>query len=153
MLKITLLTVGTIKESYLSLGIQEFEKRLKSFVQLQLIEVKESTHQQPTLALQDEGNGLSKALPKDAYLIVFAIEGKVMSSEGIAEVLEAIPHHHSHVVFIIGGSHGVDAALKKHAHALWSFSSLTFPHQLFRLLVLEQLYRGMSILAHHPYHK
>jgi 23S rRNA (pseudouridine1915-N3)-methyltransferase len=153
MLKITLLTIGTIKETYLSLGIQEFEKRLKSFVQLQIVEVKESTLQQPTLALQEEGHALNKALPKDAYVVVFAIEGKTISSEGIADALEAIPHHHSHVVFIIGGSHGVDAALKKHAHALWSFSSLTFPHQLFRLMVLEQLYRGMSILAHHPYHK
>ena len=153
MLKITLLTVGTIKEAYVSLGIQEFEKRLKPFVQLHIIELKESTHLQPTLALQEEGTSINKALPKDAYVIVFAIEGKSMSSEGIAEALDVIPHHHSHVVFIIGGSHGVDATVKKQAQALWSFSSLTFPHQLFRLLVLEQLYRGMSILAHHPYHK
>jgi 23S rRNA (pseudouridine1915-N3)-methyltransferase len=149
----TLLAVGTMKEPYLQLGIQEFTKRIKAYATLIITEVKESSLGQPGLALKEEGERLEKALPKDAYIVVMAIEGTTFTSVQLSQQLEKIQQTHSHLVLIIGGSHGVSDSIKKQAHALWSFSSLTFPHQLFRLFVLEQLYRGMSILAHHPYHK
>ena len=153
MLTVTLYALGTIKEPYLQLGIQEFLKRLKPFANINIIEIKESSSDQPTIALKEEAERLEKALPKDGYRVVFAIEGIMFNSSQLAQHIDKIQQIHSHVIFIIGGSHGVAESVKKNAHALWSFSSLTFPHQLFRLLVLEQLYRGMSILAHHPYHK
>jgi 23S rRNA (pseudouridine1915-N3)-methyltransferase len=153
MLTITLYALGTIKEPYLQLGIQEFLKRLKTFANINIIEIKESSSDQPTIALKEEAERLEKALPKDGYRVVFAMEGMMFDSLQLAQNIDKIQQNHSHLILIIGGSHGVAESVKKHAHALWSFSSLTFPHQLFRLLVLEQLYRGMSILAHHPYHK
>lgn len=153
MFTITLLTVGTIKEPYLQLGIQEFTKRIKAFANLTIIEIKESSLDHPTLALKEEGERLEKALPKDGYRVVMAIEGSTFTSIQLSQQFEKIQQTHSHLVCILGGSHGVAESIKKQAHALWSFSSLTFPHQLFRLIVVEQMYRGMSILAHHPYHK
>ena len=153
MLTITLLTVGTIKEAYLQLGIQEFSKRIKTFAHLTMTEVKESSFDSPLLALKEEGERIEKALPKDGFKVVMAIEGTAFTSVQLSQHLEKIQQTHSHLVLIIGGSHGVSDTIKKQAHALWSFSPLTFPHQLFRLMVIEQLYRGLSILAHHPYHK
>jgi len=158
MLKITLITVGTLKEPYLKAGVQEFEKRLERFVQLNTIEIPES------IGKQDHQDSIKKALEMDAklikevisshsYVIALDIQGKTFKSQELAKQIDTIQQKNSHIVFIIGGSNGLDDSIRNLAKEKWSFSQLTFPHQLFRLILLEQIYRSMTILKGHPYHK
>jgi 23S rRNA (pseudouridine1915-N3)-methyltransferase len=158
MFKVILICVGTLKEPFLRLGVQEYEKRLNRFVQLSTFEINETVVSQDQggiikQALMTDGALIKKAIPKQAYVVVLDLKGSTISSESMAEKINIIQQKNSHVVFIIGGSHGLDQSIKTMAHETWSFSSLTFPHQLFRLMFLEQLYRSMTIIAGHPYHK
>lgn len=158
MLKIKLICVGSIKEPYLKLGIQEYAKRLGRFVQLNIIEVDEAIPKQlnqesVTQALREDAAKIIKAIPSQAYLIILDLKGSIFRSEIFAEKLTSIQQKHGQIVFVIGASNGLDDSIKKLAHESWSFSPLTFPHQLFRLMFLEQLYRAMTIVHHHPYHK
>lgn len=158
MLKIKLIAVGSIKENYLKLGIQEFEKRLERFVQLTTIEIPESVPKQDhpdaiKKALELDAKLIKEAIPNQAYVVVMDIQGKTFSSSELAKQIDLIQQKSSQFVFIIGSSNGLDDAIRNLAKEKWSFSPLTFPHQLFRLMLLEQLYRSMTILKGHPYHK
>ena len=158
MLHVHLITVGSIKETYLNLGIRDFEQRIKPFINLTFHEVDETVIQgdQPTLieqALTKDAEKIMRFLPKQTYFVVMDIAGKMMDSPTLAAKLDQLQSISGNLTILIGGSHGIDALLKAKAKEKWSFSPLTFPHQLFRLMVLEQLYRAMTILHHHPYHK
>lgn len=158
MLKIKLITVGTIKESYLKAGIQEFEKRLERFVQLTTIEIPESISKQDhpdsvLKALEMDAKLIKQAIPSQSYVIALDIQGKTFKSQELAKQIDTIQQKNSLIVFIIGGSNGLDDSIRNLAKEKWSFSPLTFPHQLFRLIFLEQIYRSMTILKGHPYHK
>ncbi len=160
MVKIDLLCVGKIKEAYLKAGIDEYKKRLSRYCRLEILEVAdERTPEEASAAEEDqirkrEGERLLRLLKTDAYVIALAIEGRQFDSVGLARELERIPlSGTSQIQFVIGGSLGLHPDILKRADLLLSFSKLTFPHQLMRLLFLEQLYRTYRIQKNEPYHK
>lgn len=158
MLKINIFTIGSIKESYIKLGIDEYQKRLSRFVDLTITEVPEavsktSNEEDIKKALQVDAIYLKKAIPQGSYVIMLDRQGQTFQSEALAKRIDTIQQKSSQLTLIIGASHGLDESVVQLAKEKWSFSALTFPHQLFRLLLLEQLYRSMTILKGHPYHK
>ena len=158
MLKINILAIGSIKESYIKLGIEEYQKRLSRFVDLTITEVPEavsktSNEEDIKKALQVDAIYLKKLIPQGSYVVVLDRQGQSFHSEALAKRLDTIQQKSGQITLIIGASHGIEESILQLAKEKWSFSSLTFPHQLFRLLLLEQLYRSMTILKGHPYHK
>ncbi|MDO4344407.1 MAG: 23S rRNA (pseudouridine(1915)-N(3))-methyltransferase RlmH [Eubacteriales bacterium] len=159
-MKITLICVGKIKEKYFSDAIAEYRKRLSRYAKLEILEVAdEKTPEDASLAEElqikaKEGDRILKAVKDGAYLIALAIDGKKISSEAFAEFIgKRQVGGDSHLVFVIGGSLGLDKRVLDRADVLLSFSDMTFPHQLMRVILLEQIYRGFRILHHEPYHK
>ena len=159
-LKITIISVGKIKEKYLLLGIDEFSKRLKRFCQLELIEVKdepipERASQKEMLLIQktEESRILNK-LAANTYVIATDIDGQQMTSDALAAECENLmTYGKNHLTFLIGGSLGLSETMKAKAHLKLSISKMTFPHQLFKLLLLEQIYRAFKINTNEKYHK
>ena len=141
---IRIICVGKIKEKYLRDAILEYSKRLSKYTKLEIIEVK------------DESIGTDKdILKKEAIKIdkVLAIEGEELSSKTFAEKLDNIFNYSSNINFIIGGSLGIDDFIKEKANLKLSFSRMTYPHQLFRVILLEQIYRAFKIINNESYHK
>jgi 23S rRNA (pseudouridine1915-N3)-methyltransferase len=158
MLKINILAIGSIKESYIKLGIEDYQKRLSRFVDLSIAEVSEavsktSNQEDIKKALQVDASHLKKLIPQGSYVIILDRQGQPFQSEALAKRIDTLQQKNSQLVLIIGGSHGIDESIVALAKEKWSFSALTFPHQLFRLFLLEQIYRSMTILKGHPYHK
>jgi 23S rRNA (pseudouridine1915-N3)-methyltransferase len=158
MLKINILAIGSIKESYIKLGIEDYQKRLSRFVDLSIAEVSEavsktSNQEDIKKALQVDASHLKKLIPQGSYVIILDRQGQPFQSEALAKRIDTLQQKNSQLVLIIGGSHGLDESIVALAKEKWSFSALTFPHQLFRLFLLEQIYRSMTILKGHPYHK
>jgi 23S rRNA (pseudouridine1915-N3)-methyltransferase len=158
-MKITIIAIGSIKETYIVSGIQEYLKRLKRFVDLEVKEIQEvlfkegDSEKTREQKLQLEAEKMIKSIPNKAYIVAFDIGGTLLSSEELAQSIEAFNAKGQHLCLFIGSSHGLHPSIKEKAHQRWSFSRLTFPHQLFRLLVMEQLYRAFTIIEGHPYHK
>jgi len=159
-MKITLLTVGKIKEKYWKDAIAEYRKRLSRYCKLDILEVAdEKTPDNASETVEEwirqkEGERLLKRGKEEAYVIALAIEGKKMSSERLAEKIEHLGvTGHSHIIFIIGGSIGLSDEVMKRADFALSFSDMTFPHQLMRVVLLEQIYRSYRIISRQPYHK
>lgn len=157
---ITVLCVGKIKESYFTGAVKEYAKRLSRYCRLEIIEVAdEKTPDQASEAQErqireKEGDRLQKHLREDAYLIALAIQGKRMDSERFSKYIEELGVRGvSHIQFVIGGSLGLDERILQRADLLLSFSDMTFPHQLMRVILLEQIYRGYRIQHGEPYHK
>ena len=160
MLNITIACVGKLKESYLRDACAEYAKRLSAFCRLQIAEVEEErlpdkpSDAQIAAALAAEGKRLLARVPAGAALIALCIEGKEMSSPELARRLEQLAvSGTSHVVLMIGGSWGLSDEVKNSAALRLSMSPMTFPHQLARVMLLEQLYRAMQISAGGKYHK
>ncbi len=159
-MKITILTVGKIKEKYLKDAIAEYSKRLGKYSKLEIIEVAdEKTVENASEAEEEnvrtkEAERLLKYIKEDAYLITLEINGKQLSSEEFAERIEMLGVRGvSHIIFVIGGSIGLgQEVIEKSDYAL-SFSRMTFPHQLMRVILLEQIYRSFRIIRGEPYHK
>ena len=159
-MKITLLTVGKIKEKYLKDAISEYAKRLGRYCKLEIIEVAdEKTPDAASPAVeqairQKEGERLLKHTRDDAYVITLEIDGHMLDSVTFARKIEQLGiQGKSHLMFVIGGSIGLgDNVLQRSDYAL-SFSKMTFPHQLMRVILLEQIYRGYRIIEGAPYHK
>lgn len=145
MIRIRLLCVGKLKESYLREACAEYEKRLSRFCKLEIAELAE----RPSLA-EEGGEILSRVRGKS---VVLAIEGKPLSSKEFADMVGGFCDRGEEFTFVIGSSCGLDPAVKARADRLVSFSRMTFPHQLFRVLFLEQLYRAFMIGAGAEYHK
>ena len=145
----TIICVGKLSQAYLKPGIEHYQKQLP--FKLTWIEIKDEPDAR---GLDKEGERILSKLKSDDHVIALAIEGTMLDSEGFARLLDdAFSYHQGRLVWIIGGSHGLSEAVKRRADKLISFSNLTFPHQLMRLMLIEQVYRGISILKQHPYHK
>ncbi len=159
-MKVTLICVGKLKEKYLTQGVEEYMKRLGRYCSLEIIELAdEKTPDNASDALEDaikrrEGERILKALKEDAYCIALAIEGSMLSSEDLADKIDTLGiGGTSHISFIIGGSLGLSEEVLKRADFKLSFSRMTFPHQLMRMILLEQIYRAYRIIKKEPYHK
>ncbi len=159
-MKITIITVGKVKESYFRGAIEEYSKRLSKYCKLDIVEV--SDEKTPDKASETEemqikakeAERILKHVKDDAYLIALAIEGKQLDSEQLADKIEKLGvQGNSHIQMIIGGSLGLHTSVLSRADMLLSFSKMTFPHQLMRVILLEQIYRAYRIISHEPYHK
>ena len=159
-MKITLVTVGKIKEKFFEDAIKEYSKRLSRYCKLEILQVAdEKTPEGASEAVElqikeKEGQRILSLIRDDAYVIALAIEGKMLDSEELAERIEKLGVSGiSQIVFVIGGSLGLSAPVMKRADYALSFSRMTFPHQLMRVVLLEQIYRSYRIMNHQPYHK
>ena len=159
-MKITLITVGKIKEKYLKDAITEYSKRLSRYCKLEIIEVAdEKPPDNASETVEDgirdkEGERILKYVRDDAYVVTLEIEGKLLTSEELAKKIENLGiQGTSHIIFIIGGSIGLGKEVLKRSDYALSFSKMTFPHQLMRVILLEQIYRSYRIISHEPYHK
>lgn len=158
-MKITIISVGKLKEKYLLEGIKEYSKRLSKYTKLDIIEVQDE-HAPEALSPKDmekikekEGKKILSKL-KDSFVIALVLDGKQLSSPELANKIEEIKtYHSSKITFIIGGSLGLSNEVIEKANFKLSFSRMTFPHQLMRLILLEQVYRSFRILNNQPYHK
>ena len=159
-MKITLVTVGKIKEKFFEDAIKEYSKRLSRYCKLEILQVAdEKTPEGASEAVElqikeKEGQRILSLIRDDAYVIALAIEGKMLDSEELAERIEKLGVSGiSQIVFVIGGSLGLSAQVMKRADYALRFSRMTFPHQLMRVVLLEQIYRSYRIMNHQPYHK
>jgi len=159
-MKITVVCVGKIKEKYLTMAIDEYSKRLSRYCKLEIIELpaeKTPDNASPAEELQikkKEGERILKNIKDSAYVIALAIEGKMLSSEELADKMQQLGvNGESHLAFVIGGSLGLDSEVLDRADFKLSFSKMTFPHQVMRMILLEQVYRGYRIMSGEPYHK
>lgn len=159
-MKITLITVGKIKEKYLKDAIAEYSKRLSRYCKLEIIEVTdEKTPDQSSEAVDNairdkEGERILKHIRDDMYVITLEIAGKMLTSEELAEKIENLGiQGSSSIAFVIGGSIGLGSEVLKRSDYALSFSKMTFPHQLMRVILLEQVYRSFRIINGEPYHK
>ena len=150
---IKIICVGKIKESFFREAIQEYQKRLSKYSKLEIIELPDYTNGNAQENQKKEALLIQKLIgPKD-YVITLEIEGRVFSSEQLAEKIDDLFQNYSTITFVIGGSYGLDASIKEKSDLSLSFSKMTFPHQLFRILLLEQIYRSYKIIHHESYHK
>lgn len=159
-MKITVLCVGKIKEKYFTLGIDEYAKRLSRYCKLEIIEVPDektpdnASDNEELQIKAKEGDKLLKHIKDNAYVIALAIEGKMLTSEELSGKMEQLGiNGDSNVIFVIGGSLGLDKRILDRADYKLSFSKMTFPHQMMRMVLLEQIYRGYRIMKGEPYHK
>lgn len=159
-MRITILCVGKIKEKFYKDAIGEYSKRLSKYCKLNIIEVEdEETSENAGENLintvkNKEGQRLKKHIKDGAYVISLAIEGEKFDSVELSEKIEKTAiNGFSEIVFIIGGSLGISDEIKKMSNLLLSFSDMTFPHQLMRVILLEQIYRSYRIINNEPYHK
>lgn len=159
-MKITVLAVGKTRERYLQDAIEEYRKRLSKYCKLEIIEVAdEKVPEQAGLAMEDmirnkEAERLLKYIKSDAYVITLEIQGKMLTSEEMADQIEQLGiQGKSQICFVIGGSIGLGRKIRKRADYALSFSKMTFPHPLMRVILLEQVYRSYRIMKGEPYHK
>ena len=159
-MKITVITVGKIKEKYLRDAIAEYTKRLSRYCKLEIIEVAdEKTPDQASETVEEqirdkEGERILKYIRDDMYVITLEIGGKMLSSEELADKINMLGiRGQSSVAFVIGGSIGLGREVLKRSDYALSFSKMTFPHQLMRVILLEQVYRSYRIINGEPYHK
>ena len=149
---INIVCVGNLKEKFSRDEQAEYQKRLSAFCNLNIIEIKEQNHlENPALILEKEGEEIVKKLK--GYVLLCDIKSKQVSSEQFADKIKGIMNENSCLTFVIGGSYGVSENVKKLANEKMSFSPMTFPHNLFRIMLLEQVYRSFTILAGKTYHK
>ena len=159
-MKITILTVGKIKEKYLRDAIAEYSKRLSRYAKLEIIEMADektpdnASETVETNIKNKEAERLLKYIRDDAYLITLEIKGKQLTSEELAQKIDTLGvQGTSHIIFVIGGSLGLGEEVLKRSNYALSFSKMTFPHQLMRVILLEQIYRSYRIISGEPYHK
>lgn len=159
-MKITCITVGKIKEKYFTDAVMEYAKRLSRYCKLEIMELADektpdgASESEEKAIKEREGERILKAVKEDTYVIALAIEGKMLDSVELSRKIERLGvDGTSHITFVIGGSLGLSQAVLKRADYTLSFSKMTFPHQLMRVILLEQIYRCFRIMKHEPYHK
>ncbi|MEK4876416.1 23S rRNA (pseudouridine(1915)-N(3))-methyltransferase RlmH [Bacillus sp. FSL W8-0102] len=159
-MNISIVTVGKLKEKYLKQGIEEYLKRLSAYAKVEIIEVADEkapetlSESEMEQVKQKEGARILAKLQPDTHVIALAIEGKMYTSEQFsAHIDQLATYGKSKIAFIIGGSLGLSSQVLKRADETISFSKMTFPHQLMRLILLEQVYRAFRIMRGEPYHK
>ena len=159
-MRINIIAVGKLKKSYLKKGIDDYMKRLSRYAKINIIEVMdekapENLSPSETQEIKDiERHRIESKIPANSYVIALDMKGKSMTSEGFASHLNRLMvKGKSNITFIIGGSIGLAQQLLQQADLVLSFSDFTFPHQLMRLILLEQIYRAFKIIRNEPYHK
>jgi len=159
-MNISIITVGKLKEKYLRQGIEEYLKRLSAYAKIEVIEVSDEkapetlSETEMDLVKKKEGERILGKIHPDTYVIALAINGSMKTSEQFAEKINQLAlHGKSKIAFIIGGSLGLSDEVLKRANDSLSFSKMTFPHQLMRLILVEQIYRAFRIIRGEPYHK
>ena len=159
-MKITVIGVGRLKEKYWQAAIDEYSKRLSKYVKLDIIEVPDEKAPENLSAAEEEivkkneGERILKNIKDGAYVIALAINGKMLGSEELSEFLnERMVRGAGHIVFVIRGSLGLSPEVLDRADYKLSFSKMTFPHQMMRVILLEQFYRAVKIMKNEPYHK
>ena len=159
-MNITIITVGKLKEKYLKAGIGEYLKRLKSYAKVKIIEVKDEpagqslSNKEIEQVKEIEGKRIIEKIPDRSEIIILDLKGKELTSEDFADYIrETTTYGTSHLVYIIGGSHGLSEEVLGKAQSKISFGKFTYPHQLMRLILVEQIYRAFKILNNEPYHK
>lgn len=160
MLKVDLICIGKLKESYLREACSEYQKRLAAFCKLEIIELQESkVSQTPSTAeiagcIQKEGQSILSKIAAQSYAIPLCIEGEMLPSEAFAQKIQQIQNQGiSHITFVIGGSFGLWEEIKDSSKWKFSLSPMTFPHQMARIMLLEQFYRALGINNNSKYHK
>ena len=159
-MRINIVCVGKIKEKYLKLGIDEFKKRLSKYCKLEIIELEDEkapenlSDKEMLIIKEKEGKKILSKIKDNSYVIALAIDGKNLSSEELAQTINKLGVRGvSNITFVIGGSLGLSDEVLSRADYKLSFSKMTFPHQLMRLILLEQVYRAFRINNNEPYHK
>jgi 23S rRNA (pseudouridine1915-N3)-methyltransferase len=159
-MNITIITVGKIKEKYLKDAIDEYKKRLSRYCKLEVIELQDektpdnASEKEEEIIRSKEGELILKYVKDNMFVITLEIQGKLLTSEELAaQVKELGVRGESNIAFIIGGSLGLAKAVQQRSNYKLSFSKMTFPHQLFRVMLLEQVYRAFRIIHGEPYHK
>lgn len=159
-MNINLIVVGSIKERYFTDAIKEYSKRLSSYTNLNIYEINEyklsntPSKQEILQGLEKEGEDILSRINEKSYVISLAIEGKQFDSEKFSEKIQNLQvEGYSDFTFIIGGSYGIAQKVKEKSNLKLSFSKMTFPHQLMRVILLEQIYRAFRIMRNEPYHK
>lgn len=159
MAQITVITVGTLKENYLKEAVAEYKKRLSQYAKVDEISLKEERivneddSSEIARALDAEGAKIRSAVPEGAYKIALCVEGKEFDSVELSQVIGKAVDRCGKIALIIGSSHGLSDKIKKESDLMLSFSKLTFPHQLMRVILLEAIYRSFTIIAGKKYHK
>jgi 23S rRNA (pseudouridine1915-N3)-methyltransferase len=153
-LQINIITVGNVKEKYLKDACAEYQKRLQAYAKLTIFEIEEENKGNTSSRVLKEGEKILKKLSHDTFVIVLSIDGKGFSSEEFADKINQLgTYGNSHLTFIIGGSDGLSSEIIQKADLKLSFSKMTFPHQLMRVFLLEQIYRAFKIIRGESYHK
>ncbi|NLV88902.1 MAG: 23S rRNA (pseudouridine(1915)-N(3))-methyltransferase RlmH [Tissierellia bacterium] len=159
-MNISIIAVGKIKEKYIQEGIKEFRKRLSRYCSLDIIEVDDErapenlSQKEMEMVKAKEGDKILAKIPQNSFIISLEIKGKQISSEELSKKMEDLMIDGiNHITFIIGGSLGLSDEVINRSNYKLSFSKMTFPHQLMRLILLEQIYRGFKIMKNEPYHK
>jgi len=150
---IKIICVGKIKEKFYKETNNEYLKRLSKYSKIEIIEVEDISSNNINLILEKEMENIKKYINEKDYVVTLEIEGKELSSLELSKKLEEVLIINSNITFIIGGSYGLDKLIKERSNYQLSFSKLTFPHQLFRVILLEQLYRSFKISKNESYHK
>ena len=150
---IKIICVGKIKEAFYKDAIKEYIKRLNKYTKIEIIEVEDVASDNTNLILEKEKANISKYINERDYVITLEIEGKTLTSIELSKKIEEVLIINSNITFIIGGSYGLDKSIKDRSNYQLSFSKLTFPHQLFRVILLEQIYRSFKISKNESYHK
>lgn len=159
MMNVTVIAVGKLKEKYLRDGCAEYIKRLGSFAKINVIEVNEfrcgdnPSQSEIDNVIEKEGEQILKKIPKGSCVIPLCIEGKEYTSPDFSALIESISQSSSHICFVIGGSFGLSSAVKNAGRYSLSFGKMTLPHQLARMVLLEQVYRAFAIANNSKYHK
>ena len=159
-MSITIISVGKLKEKYLKMGIEEYVKRLGGYTKIDLIEVPDEkapeqlSEAEMEIVKKKEGERILAKITSDHYIIALAINGKMRSSEALSQDLEnLLTYGHSKIAFVIGGSLGLHTDVLNRADDQLSFGKMTHPHQLMKLVLIEQIYRSFRIMKGEPYHK
>ncbi|HLR92258.1 MAG TPA: 23S rRNA (pseudouridine(1915)-N(3))-methyltransferase RlmH [Atopostipes sp.] len=159
-MEITIIAVGKLKEKYLKSGIAEYLKRMKSYATVKIVEVNDEPAGQTLSAAEveqvkeAEGQRIIEKIPERARVIALDLRGKQLTSEAFAEEInETMTYGTSQIAFIIGGSHGLSQEVLSKTDLKISFGKMTYPHQLMRLILVEQIYRAFKIIRNEPYHK
>lgn len=150
---IKIICVGKIKEKFFKEAIEEYTKRLSKYTKLQIIEVEDVNLPNESLIKQKEKELIEKNINEKDYVITLEIEGNELNSIELSKKIQELEQTNPNITFIIGGSYGLDEKLKQRSNYKLSFSKLTFPHQLFRVILLEQIYRAYKIKNNESYHK
>lgn len=147
---IKIICIGKLKEDYLKKAMEEYKKRITKYSKIEMIELEDESNGN---ILEKEKTRILKYINEKDYVITLEIDGSSIDSMELSKKIESIYLNYSNITFIIGGSYGLHDDIKKRSNYALSFSKLTFPHQLFRVMLLEQIYRSFKIMHHETYHK